>query len=184
MKENAHDVDATWFPVLGFAGYEVSSCGKLRSTPRTNHQKNRWGETPCVRSYPSVVLKPEENKGYLRYRMKRCGRSKAMLAHRLVALAFLPNPENKPHVNHKNGNKHDNRVDNLEWVTAKENEAHSRSALGKRSYNSKLSPDEIREMRMWWNTGDVTYSDIAKTWGVSLGNARAVCLNLSWKHVA
>ena len=60
-------------------------------------------------------------KGYERVNLKKDGIEKTMQVHRLVALAFLPNPQNKPEVNHIDENKENNNVDNLEWVTSKEN---------------------------------------------------------------
>ena len=83
------------------------------------------------------------------------GKSKAFKIHRLVAKAFLLNVENKPYVNHKDGNKLNNNLSNLEWCTAKENTLHaikaglidtSNNYLGK--YNAKLNEKEVKEIRL------------------------------------
>lgn len=73
----------------------------------------------------------ENNKGYLFVCAKEEGRRKNLLIHRLVAEAFIPNPENKPEVNHIDGNPHNNKVDNLEWVTSSENRKHAYRVLGR-----------------------------------------------------
>lgn len=72
--------------------------------------------------YLSDFIKPFYSKGgYVRVKLNYGDRSKKVMVHRLVALAFIPNPDNKPQVDHINRNRADNRVENLQWVTAKEN---------------------------------------------------------------
>ena len=78
------------------------------------------------------LLYPKKcRKGYLRVGINTIYGRKNMAIHRLVALTFLENPENKKEVNHINGIKHDNRVENLEWATASENQLHSFKFLGR-----------------------------------------------------
>lgn len=83
-------------------------------------------------------LKPEDTKlGYQRITLCNKGITKRFLLHRLVALVHIPNPENKPCVNHLDGDKTNNAVSNLEWCTYSENEYHSHRVLGKICYLAK-----------------------------------------------
>ena len=97
--------------------YEVSNFGNVRTKDREGARgRNIKGH---------VLAQHDNSNGYPRCDMNFDGKRKSYLVHRLVAKSFIPNPENKPDVNHKNGNKHDNSVENLEWCTKSENEKHA-----------------------------------------------------------
>lgn len=134
-----------WLPVPGFEGiYEVSDMGSVRSLPRidaSGHRRSgrllRPGFVPD--GYPTYVLcKPGIP--------KRC-----YSAHRLVALAFLENPEGKPHVNHKDGNKKNPALTNLEWATVRENVLHAIDTglrpLGERHWKCVVPDSRVKDIR-------------------------------------
>lgn len=102
-----------WKPIAGYEGlYEVSNLGQVRSLPRKNVKGG--------------IKSPTETKwGYLICPLWKNGKAKHCSVHRLVAEAFIPNPENKPTVNHIDCNRKNNRADNLEWATQSENVRHS-----------------------------------------------------------
>lgn len=103
-----------WKEIEGTNGmYEVSNTGKVRSLDY--RQTGKTKELVCQ----------VDKKGYKRVRISRDGKKYSFKIHRLVANAFIPNPENKPHVNHINGDKSDNRAENLEWMTCQENADHA-----------------------------------------------------------
>lgn len=101
-----------WKEIKGFGGnYSVSSEGRVRSNGLLK------GKNSKVR-----ILKTEmSKKGYLRVGLTKDGKQKKYLVHRLVAMAFLDNPNNLPEVNHRNEIKTDNRVENLEWMSRRDN---------------------------------------------------------------
>lgn len=106
-----------WRPVKGYEGlYEVSNLGRVRSLARTC--KSRGG---CRKPIKERVLCSEVTAGYVRVNLSMDGYMRHYLVHRLVAEAFIPNPENLPMINHINEDKTDNRVENLEWCTASYN---------------------------------------------------------------
>ena len=143
-----------WRPVEGYEGlYEVSNTGRVRSVDR--YVKTCYGS---YRLHKGKVLSPGiRPDGYLvvslQYRMFR--------VHRLVAEAFLPNPDNLPQVNHKDEDKSNNRVDNLEWCTAKYNNNYGTARIRaketaiKNGYCTGLSKEEYRKKYYQENTDKI-----------------------------
>lgn len=121
-----------WKDIEGYEGiYQVSNMGRVRSLTR-----KVWNYTK-----PGRILSPgaKEN-GYLHVALNNGEkREKHAHIHRLVAAAFIPNPDNLPEVNHKNYDKKDNRVENLEWCTSRYNKAHFRKSPYAKNADKKKS---------------------------------------------
>jgi hypothetical protein len=176
-----------WKKINGFDGYEVSDQGHVRSIPReiisSRGQKYRL---------PGKTLKPCNcGKGYLRVCLSKNGHISEVYIHKLVAEAFLPQDDtvtsgDRLIVNHIDGNKHNNIISNLEWVTYSENNQHAYDtglkARGENFYNAKLTAEDVDEIRK--GVGTVQNSNFyAKKFGVSRATIQDVVKHKTWKSL-
>lgn len=115
--ENKNNIEE-WKDIEGYEGlYQVSNLGNVKSL-----EKTRIGNGGSIVPVKERILKAsKDSKGYLQVKLFKDEKPKTYKVHRLVASAFLPNPDNLPQVNHKDENPSNNRVDNLEWCSAKYN---------------------------------------------------------------
>lgn len=159
-----------WKDVDGFQGfYQVSNMGRVRSLDRfVKHSKI----TNRLIKGKTFTPKPDSH-GYYTIQLCKNKVCKSLKVHRLVAIAFIDNPENKPEVNHVRGNKMDNRSTELEWSTSSENQLHAfRTGLqiplsGEKCYQSKLSDQQVLEIKKLLQTK--SGSEISRMFNVSRG---------------
>lgn len=113
----------------------------------------------------------------------------ARSVHRAVAYAFIPNddPINKIEVNHIDGNKENNKVDNLEWVTKKENQEHEAKVLkqrnGEKNYLSYFTDEQVIEIYNLCKNTDMKHKDIAEMYHTTTGTITKITRGLNWKHL-
>ena len=116
MKSVLIAIRTQWCDIIGYENeYQINQFGEIRTLK----------DSPKLKKYD--VLKPQISKrnGYVYQMLYKNGKEKLLRVHRLVAMAFLPNPNNLPQVNHKDGNKQNNSVDNLEWCEQSDNMKHA-----------------------------------------------------------
>lgn len=122
-----------WKPVMGYEGYyECSNLGRVRSVDRYVNNRHKNG----LQFKRGQILKTASQRGYRILILSKEGKQVCKKVHRLVAESFIPNPDNLPFVNHKDENKTNNCVDNLEWCTVKYNSNYG-TATEKRLNNAK-----------------------------------------------
>ncbi len=162
-----------WRDVKGYKGYyQASNLGRIKSLKRHGVVKDR------------ILIPLIDDLGYLRLHLYKGGRGDHFIS-KLVAQAFIPNPNNKPEVNHIDGIKNNNNINNLEWCTRSENMIHAhRSGLlndrrGACNANSKLTKSQVIQIRQ----SNKIYKVLAKEFRVSSYTIERIKNRRSWKHI-
>ncbi len=162
-----------WKPILGYEHYQVSNMGRVMG---------------------KVILKAATGVGkYLYVSLSKNNKTKSCKVHRLVAIAFIENPENKPQVNHKKGVKSDNRASELEWMTRDENLQHARdnklfygnrNQKGELNNGAKLDNAKVVEILELYKSGGYTQAALAKQFKVSVANINKIVVGEYWGHLS
>lgn len=167
-----------WKKVEGFENYEISNLGRLKGLEVIT----KFG---CgFKKYPERICNFwHDKKGYEYYTFFVNGKNRHKLIHRLVAKAFILNPDNKPQVNHINGIKSDNRLENIEWCTAKENLEHAvlnglNIKHGIHNYQSKLSLKDVEHIR----NSNLTQKELSIKFNISQTGVSRILLNKTYKN--
>lgn len=183
MTNLCNSNEEVWLPVLGYEKYyKVSNFGRVKTLVRHGERGHRFN------SYESIVKLCVCATGYYVSGFNKDKKTSTKKTHRIVATAFIPNPLNKKCVNHKDGNKLNNHVSNLEWATHAENNKHAYdkglkvAARGQLSSNGKYTEDQVRQAKTLFKHG-MKPKEIEKIIPIGAGALRGIVYGANWKWV-
>lgn len=175
-----------WKYVKGYEGYyQISNLGRVKSVERYVW----WPGLNCYHLLKERIMKPQLcRKGYARVQFKVDNVSKSFAVHRMVAEAFIPNPEGKLEVNHINSIRDDNRLENLEWATHSENQVHAykfgnRDHKGNNHPQRKIDESIVKEIRAKYIPFKYAGRKLADEYGLKVSHIANIVRNKIWKGV-
>jgi len=179
-------MEENWKDIPGYEGYyQASTLGRVRSINRVTNALSKH-RNAIKRHYRGSIKKITLKwNGYQQVTLARDGVHKRLLVHRLIALALISNPYNKPEINHIDGNKGNNIVSNIEWVTSSENQIHANNVLmvqvGENNPNSKFRDSEVRRIIDEYKV-IANYKILAKRYNVDPATIRKMVLRKTYRY--
>jgi hypothetical protein len=174
-----------WKPVKGYEDlYMVSNYGRIKALPKIVVYKNGR-----MYKYEEKILVGNNSNGYRTISLVKNKSKITNCIHILVGQAFIENPDNKPVINHLDGNRANNFYKNLEWATSSENQYHSYNILchkavrGESNGQSKLKADEVIEIRELYASGK-TLKAIANKYDVCAETIRKIIIGKTWSKIS
>jgi hypothetical protein len=157
-----------WKNIVGYENYQISNLLNVRNSN-------------------GLILKISLNSNYYRFGLSKNNKLKYIRLHRLVAIAFIPNPENLPCINHIDGNKLNNNIDNLEWCTYRHNQLHAyRTGLripienkGIKNHQAKLTNEDVIFIR----NSDLKIKELCEIYGLKHQAISKIILRQRWTHI-
>jgi hypothetical protein len=178
VSQNVWELEEFFVPIQGFEErYKISNKGVIISFNRKSLQNNPDKMNPYI-----------DTVGYRSVSLHENGKPKYMRLHRLLCIHFLPNPNNYPFVNHKDGNKLNSCLSNLEWCTAKQNLNHATEMglinnRGEGSFHAKLKNEDVIELRRLRSEDKWTQLEIAKKYNISRRHVSDIVNRVCWHHI-
>ncbi len=166
----ANVIKEIWKDIESIPGYKISNQGRIKS-------------------HTGKVLKTFHNsRGYVTIRISNYGNPKSITLHRIVAKAFVPNPNNLPEVNHIDSNRANNNFNNLEWCTHSQNQFHAyksgfRDHKGDNHPQRKINSDIVKEIRSRYIPYVCTGKKLAAEYGITVSSLNNIISGKNWKHV-
>jgi NUMOD4 motif/HNH endonuclease len=163
-----------WKPIPGYTNYDASDLGKIKIVHPGVHI-----------SMAGKILKPTViGNGYLSVALRESGVRRRLLLHRLIMLTFVGSPETygigRIEVNHINGDKTDNRLSNLEYMTPHENKLHAYRVLGIRHSQAKLTIEEVKEIRVLYASGQYTQTELGRMFNIDQTTVHQIVRRKTW----
>lgn len=177
--------------IPGYEGlYAVTNDGRVWSHPKRTTVGSNGGMREDGGRWLNII-RVTKRTAHMRAYLHRDGKAAGMLVHRAVAMAYLPNPESLPHINHKDGDPTNNRVENLEWCDASTNARHAiangltkmPSQSGAKNSQSKLTESDVRRIRIEHSAGK-SCAAIARQFGVNPKTVNDIVRGKRWAHIS